>query len=445
MTIKTPFSTTTMSSPTEPKRILIVGAGVSGSIVAYFLAKQHHQITVIERSKAEQHLGQGIEIESPATSVVQAMGIMSKLQSVKTGELGFSLVDEKSHSYAKFEAGGAGPTGALELMRGDLTEVLYKAADEANNVTYRFETTIQALRQSSTGPVTVDLTNRSTGFHTTETFDLVIAADGARSKTRSLLMGSPEEINCFKPVGAHVAYFSVPREKQDWPYSRMCNFSGRRIIWMRPTRDDSDVVSAYLMYIKDDKNADDAIGRANASGDRRAQKEEVAKAFRGCGWEGPRVVKAMMEAQNFYSDTLMQVKLPTWSQDNVVLLGDAAWAPTPFTGQGNHLAILGAFILAQELSRDPTAAAFQKYEKRFRSYVENAQAIPLSGYAPKLLVPRTKMGIWTWRHVLQTVSRVVRFVDWSGIGKMFPEGEGGHAPIDLQMEGVEGMDEKAKG
>lgn len=67
-----------------------------------------------------------------------------------------------------------------------------------------------------------------------------------------------------------------------------------------------------------------------------------------------------------------------------MLLGDAAYAPPPLTGQGTSLAILGAYVLAQELSRnrDDESAAFEKYEERLRSYVGNAQSIPLGGYAP---------------------------------------------------------------
>lgn len=100
------------------ERILICEAGVAGSTLAFSLAKHDFQVVVIERSKAEQKAGQGIEIEEPALKIVKLMGILDKLNEKKTGEMGFNLVDQQSRSSAIFEVGGVSPTGALELMRG---------------------------------------------------------------------------------------------------------------------------------------------------------------------------------------------------------------------------------------------------------------------------------------------------------------------------------------
>ncbi len=102
------------------------------------------------------------------------------------------------------------------------------------------------------------------------------------------------------------------------------------------------------------------------------QKEALAELYSGLGWETPRVIEQMMRAENFYSDELVQVKLQKWSQNRVVLLRDAAWAQSPFTGEGNQLAIMGASVPAQELSRNRNLVAFEMYEKRLRSHVEDA-------------------------------------------------------------------------
>jgi len=417
--------------PMPSQRILVCGAGVAGSIAAYWLAKHDFQVVVVERSKTEQKSGQGLEIEEPALSVVRAMGILDKLKEKRTGELGFQLVDAQGHSRGILEVGGISPTGALEIMRGDLTEVLYKAADEFANVTYRFETTIHSLRQTQ-DKVVVDLENRSDKSITTEEFDLVIGADGQRSRTRQLVMGSPDELQCFKPVGAFVAYFSIPKEDHDWPYSQLCQFPGRRIVWTRPVGKDSKTTSVYLIHIPDGDLPD--LRRANAAGDRVKQKEAFAALFSGLGWQTPRVIEQMMRAENFYSDELVQVKLEKWSQDRVVLLGDAAWAPSPFTGQGNQLAIIGAWVLAQELSRNRDVVAFDMYEKRLRKYVEDGQGIPLGGYAPYLANPQTSLGIWVFRTLFRLISLLVRFFSWAGLARMLPERDETHAAFDLQLE-----------
>ncbi|ERF72817.1 hypothetical protein EPUS_04252 [Endocarpon pusillum Z07020] len=193
------------------ERILICGAGVAGSVLAYWLAKHDFDVVVVERSKTEQTAGQGLEIEEPALMIMKSMGVLDKLNQKKTGEMGFNLVDEQARSHGILEVGGISPTGALELLRGDLTQILLQSADGSTNVTYQFETTIQSLRQTQ-DKIIVDLENRNDKTIATEEFDLVVGADGVRSRTRQLVMGSPEELNCFKPVGAFVAYFSIPRE-----------------------------------------------------------------------------------------------------------------------------------------------------------------------------------------------------------------------------------------
>lgn len=163
------------------------------------------------------------------------------------------------------------------------------------------------------------------------------------------------------------------------------------------------------------------------------QKEAFAELYSGLGWESPRVMKHMMNSENFYSDELVQVKLPKWHRDRVVLLGDAAWAPTPFTGEGNQLAIIGAWVLAQEMARSRTTAAFEAYEDRLRSYVEEAQQIPLGGYAPYLCVPQSNWGIWLFRMVYQFGTLISRLALWIGVTGKSTADTKPERPFDLQI------------
>lgn len=192
------------------------------------------------------------------------------------------------------------------------------------------------------------------------------------------------------------------------------------------------MTSVYLIHAHDDVLT---LRRANAAGDRLKQKEEFAELYSGLGWETPRVIKQMMRAENFYSDELVQVKLQKWSQHRVVLLGDAAWAPSPFTGEGNQLAIIGAWVLAQEMSRNRSLVAFEMYEKRLRSYVEDAQSIPLGGYAPRIFIPQTAWGIWLLRTILLFVSWTIRVISWTNLARILPDQK--HNDFDLEIEKVE--------
>jgi len=202
---------------------------------------------------------------------------------------------------------------------------------------------------------------------------------------------------------------------------------------MRPVAKESKMTSVYLIYAHNDVPN---LRQANAAADRLKQKEAFAELYSGLGWEAPRVIEQMMKAENFYSDELVQVKLQKWSQNRVVLLGDAAWAPSPFTGEGNQLAIMGAWVLAQELSRNRNLVAFEMYEKRLRSYVENAQSIPLGGYGPYLFNPQTSWGIWLLRTIFRLVSWIVHFVSWTKLARMLPDQQP-HSDFDLEIEEVE--------
>ena len=94
----------------------------------------------------------------------------------------------------------------------------------------------------------------------------------------------------------------------------------------------------------------------------------------------------MREATDFGFDSTAQVHLPAWSRGRVVLLGDAAWCPTPLTGLGTSLALVGAYVLAGELGAADPPTALRRYEEVLRPYVTNAQKLPPGGvnaFAPR--------------------------------------------------------------
>lgn len=103
-------------------RILICGARVAGSTLAFWLAKHDFEVVVVERSSAEQTAGQGIDIEGLAFEIVKLMGILDKIKEKTTGEEGLAIVDEQNHPWAIFEVEAAGqsrlsPTRAIKIMR----------------------------------------------------------------------------------------------------------------------------------------------------------------------------------------------------------------------------------------------------------------------------------------------------------------------------------------
>jgi len=85
----------------------------------------------------------------------------------------------------------------------------------------------------------------------------------------------------------------------------------------------------------------------------------------------------MWRAPDFYFDAMAQVRMPSWHTGRVAVLGDAGYCPSPLSGQGTSLALVGAYVLAAELAAaaGDQRAGFTAYERRMRPFVELNQAL----------------------------------------------------------------------
>jgi 2-polyprenyl-6-methoxyphenol hydroxylase-like FAD-dependent oxidoreductase len=99
----------------------------------------------------------------------------------------------------------------------------------------------------------------------------------------------------------------------------------------------------------------------------------------------------MRTTDDFYSTSVAQVKVDTWSKGRVVLLGDAGYCPSVLTGLGTTASLVGAYVLAGELARhgDNVGAALESYETVLRPYVEKVQQLP----PMNLAIFRSKLGL----------------------------------------------------
>jgi 2-polyprenyl-6-methoxyphenol hydroxylase-like FAD-dependent oxidoreductase len=90
---------------------------------------------------------------------------------------------------------GNGLVSKLEILRGDLVDVLYQATkDQAE---YRFNTHITELSQNG------DAVEATLADGTKLSVDLVVGADGPHSTVRRLVFGPEEQF--VKPLGGYNA------------------------------------------------------------------------------------------------------------------------------------------------------------------------------------------------------------------------------------------------
>lgn len=367
----------------KAKKILISGASIAGPTLAFWLHRYGFEVTIVERAESLRLGGQNVDIKGAAQKIAQWMGIEEEIRAADTGELGVLFVDKNNVTKAALPKGESNlGTSELEILRGDLVKILYEHTKE--NVEYLFGNQIIALDEHQDG-VKVTFQNGEI-----RDFDLVICADGIRSRTRSLIFGDEPAV---KPVGLYVSYFTIPRTASDSRWARWYNATDARVIFMRP--DNEGTTRASFSFMSEPKSYEKLS--------QEEQKALLQEKFADAGWEAKRVLAELDNNADVYFDAISQVFAPRWSKGRCAMTGDAAFCPSPLTGMGVSLSVVGAYVLAGELSRhDDHSDAFAAYDKAFRPYVTEIQKLPPG--VPRLAHPKTKLGIFFLNTILNVIS-----------------------------------------
>ncbi|MFG2137998.1 FAD-dependent monooxygenase [Streptomyces sp. NPDC048650] len=351
--------------------ILISGAGIAGPALAYWLRRAGHTVTVVERAPAPRPGGQTVDLRGAGRTVITRMGLMDRARRAAVDQRGLAIVRASGRIAARMPAdgfGGEGIVSEIEILRGDLGRLLYDAT--VPDTEYLFDDTVTGLDQDDDG-VTVTFEKAAP-----RRFGLVVGADGLHSVVRALAFGP--ESQYVRPLDLYTAWFTATEELPLDGWYQMHNAPGGLVASARPGRLPGEIKaglsfrSAPLVYDRRDTAA---------------QQDLVARRFAGAGWQVPLLLRAMRSASDFFFDSMGQVRLDSWSRGRVVLLGDAGYCPTPLTGLGTSLALVGAYVLAGELAaaEGDHRVAFRNYDRVMRPYVGRAQELPpggAAGYAP---------------------------------------------------------------
>lgn len=339
------------------KKVLISGAGVAGLTLAYWLKQNGFSPTIVERSPSLQKGGCKIDIRGSALEVVKRMGIHSAIIQAKTEILKASYVDREGRILTTMAGDlyGSRTSDDLEIMRGDLCQILF---DRLEGVECLFGHSITSLSEKADG-VDVEL-----GQALPPRFDLVIGADGLHSTVRRLTFGAESQF--LSPLGVCLSVFSIPNflhlDRSEIEYKEPAKFVN---VYCTKGSPHAKACFAFLTPSHD-------LPR-----DRSAQQKLLEEQFSGLGWETPRLLQEMQHSLDFYFDEAALIKMPSWSRGRIALVGDAGYAPSPMSGQGTSVALIGAYLLAQELTEAKGAykSAFPQYELRMREFVKKNQAL----------------------------------------------------------------------
>ena len=372
------------------RNILISGASVAGPALAYWLRRYGFNVTVVERAPAPRSGGQAIDLRGTARTVVERMGVLEDIKRAHTGTHGMSVVNRAGKRLVSMGSdtmnGSGGLIAEIEILRGDLVHILYEAT--RHDVEYLFDETIISIRQDDEGAhVTFER-------GAPRAFDLVIGADGLHSNVRRLAFG--EEARFTRDMGCYVAIFSAPNSYHLDGWELFYRMPGSRrmlgkSVGLYPVRDNTEVRAMFyfaLPHLHVDRH------------DSLRQKQILAETFAGEGWEIPRLLDVMWSAPEFYFDQIAQVRMERWSSGRVALLGDAAYCPSPMSGMGTSLALVGAYVLAGELAiaGGDYTIAYARYRRELAEAVRQAQKFADGAHG--FLLPKSRAQAWMVNQVM---------------------------------------------
>jgi kynurenine 3-monooxygenase len=350
------------------KSITVVGAGLGGALMAVFLGRAGHRVTVYDRRADPRKggLGRGrsinLAISTRGLAALERVGLDKKLLEVAVpmrgrmvhgidGGLTFQPYGHEAHHVIH------------SVSRGGLNRLLVEAAESMPNVEVRFG-------QRCVG---VDLENATATFADIETgtselvgADLLIGADGAYSEVRlamqhtdrfeyaqSYLEHGYKELTI--PAAEGGGFRMEPNALHIWP-------RGGFMMIALPNLDGSYTCTCFWPF----------TGAHSFSA--LATREEVRAYF---STTFPDVVPLMPSLEEDFLlnavGSLVTVRCAPWRfKDRVALLGDAAHAVVPFYGQGANAAFEDCIVLDESLRefRADLVEALGAYERRRKRHAD---------------------------------------------------------------------------
>jgi 2-polyprenyl-6-methoxyphenol hydroxylase-like FAD-dependent oxidoreductase len=273
------------------------------------------------------------------------------------------------------------------LRRSDLERILYERALEVG-VPVQFGRMIGSLRQDEKAvAVTFDDGAEAS-------FDLVFGADGVHSRVRTLVFGEEHQFDRF--LGAYVAAFHL--EDHDFDLDRALKLY-----------EETGRVGAFYPLGARRMDATYAFrhGEADIAQDRRL--DLVREEFNGAGWILERVLDEYGANAPIFFDSMTQIVMPRWHQGRVALLGDACGCLTLLAGQGSHMAMAAAYVLATELARHDGdyAAAFAAYQALLKPAVDRRQRD--AALFAKVFIPSEHSRPWLRRLTIRLLFNPLAF------------------------------------
>jgi 2-polyprenyl-6-methoxyphenol hydroxylase-like FAD-dependent oxidoreductase len=342
---------------TKNKNVLVSGASIAGLSIAWWLNHIGYRVTVVELADAPRTNGAAVDLNGDSVAIAKRMGLYEKLKSHQLGvdRIEYKNADDITEGTIIIDHGvEPQEEEEIEIEREKFVEVLVR--ELGGDIEFIFDNSIVAIKE------TENSLNVTFKRGEARIFDLVFGCDGSHSGTRKLWFGPESEYAHF--LGA---YFSISTiDELLLPQRVMQTFSvPYKTVMLNGYNGKTDIVFIFL--------SEDEICYDYRDTD--GQRQIIKEQFTGQKWRTTELIEKIMQSESFYFDKFCQIKMPAWSKGRVALLGDAAYCPSPASGQGGSLAFQGAAAVAEALLKHDGnhEFAFKDYEKKMRPKIEEIQ------------------------------------------------------------------------
>ena len=344
---------------TRETRIAVIGAGLGGATAAALLQREGFQVRLYEQARSFERIGAGIHVSANVMKVLRHLDAEHRLSQIgihpdtftsRNGETGEVLFELPLGKTGELKYGAS----YITVHRHDLHAAIL---DRVQPGTIEFGKQLIDVKSDHS------IAHLKFGDGSVAVADVVIGADGVNSKLRDVVAGPSKS----RFIGA-VAHRAI------YPSALLGGMRVRNCTkWWGP--------NSHILIYYIEQSRQEIYLVTSAKGEWHSQapwefctREEVASAFRRFH---PEVRKVIETAPQLTKWPILDIKpIDKWSEGNLVLLGDACHAMTPYMASGAAMAIEDAAVLARCLVQsDDHAAAFTLYQAARMPRVSEVQRI----------------------------------------------------------------------